>query len=337
MLNKVVGKEVMIVGDLHFSDVYQGKHKNYLSNCFWVLNQIATKVKENKPSALVLLGDIIGWSETNIRNREVLTIFIKTLNIIKEICPIYVVQGNHDMKGYPDFTFLSELGIIITSSACGGYFDYYGEESQTVPEVRFHMVDYGQEHRHIELCDGATNIVLGHNNYTIEGITNWYQNFDGIELGTMQNFSGVDFVLSGHIHTPSPNFVQATMPNGQMCSLFYLGCPSRPVKEELYDNCWYVFLRYKKENNSSTIDTEQFELKPWKEIFYDDDTFVAERTPEQVEEDLRTEALKSVLDELMTYRIQTGDYMTQIDIIQNASPESKELAKQYLQTAFNTE
>ena len=47
-----------------------------------------------------------------------------------------------------------------------------------------------------DLCQGNTsNIVLGHNNYTIAGVTNWYSEHDGIELGMMRNYSGVDMVI----------------------------------------------------------------------------------------------------------------------------------------------
>ena len=108
--------EILIVGDLHFSDVFTGKHKNYLKNCCGVLGDISAKVKEVQPSALVLLGDIIGWNETNIKNREVLSVFCKELKSWNEICPVIVVKGNHDIKGYPDFLFLEDIGLIKTST-----------------------------------------------------------------------------------------------------------------------------------------------------------------------------------------------------------------------------
>ena len=337
MYNKVVGNKVMIVGDLHFSDVFNGKHKNYLSNCIWVMEQIITKVQETKPSALVLLGDIIGWTETNIKDRQIFITFINALRKIKETCPIYCVCGNHDMKGYPDFLFLAELGVIITSSMCDGYFDYYGTEEQETPEVRFHLVDYKQEDRHLNLAtDGVSNIVLAHNNFTINGVTTWYADHDGIELGMMQNFSGVDIVIAGHIHNPSPEIYSTQMPNGKDCMLFYTGCPTRPIKDRnMYDSCWYVFIEYNPDVKSSSLKTEEFKLKPASEIFYADETFVEEQTEEQIAEAMRKEALKDVLGDLLKYRIQDGDYMKQIDIIQNATDEAKDLAKQYLQTAFN--
>ena len=326
----------MIVGDLHFSDVYNGKHQNYLENCYWVLQKLVEKVREEKPSALVLLGDLIGWTETNIRHRQNLTMFIKTLKTIQEVCPIYAVQGNHDMKGYPDFLFLKELGLIITSDVCDGYFDYYADDTQSVPEIRFHLVDYGEENKTLNLCKGNTsNVVLGHNNYKINGVTNWYPNMEGIELNMQRNFAGVQMVISGHIHTPSPDLVATQMPDQTNCQLFYAGCPTRPVKDQLYNSCWWVFFRYDKENNCSQFMPEEFKLRPTSEIFYDDSDFVDEKTEEEIQEELRKDNLKNVLDELLTYRIQEGDYMHQIDIIQNASDDAKTLAKKYLQQELN--
>ena len=337
MYNKVVGNNILIIGDLHFSDVYNGKHKNYLENCLWVMKKIVEKVTEEKPSAVVLLGDLIGWTETNIRDRQVLSAFIKTLTYIKDVCPVYAVQGNHDMKGYPDFLFLKELGIIITSDICDGYFDYYGDETQTVPEARFHLVDYGQENKELTLNkDGATNIVLAHNNFTINGVTTWYSANDGIELGMQQNFSGVKMVISGHIHNPSPELSTTQMPNQENCMLFYAGCPTRPVKDkEMYNSCWWVFFRYDKNTNTTNFMPEPFKLKPVEEIFYVDDNFIEDKTAEQLVEEIRKKNLKNVLEELLTYRIQEGDYLNQIDIIQNASDEAKELAKQYLSAELN--
>lgn len=336
MYNKIVGNNVMILGDLHISDVFKGKHKDYLSNCMWVLNEITKKIEEKKPSAVVLGGDIIGWTETNIRDRQILSSFCKYLRAWNDICPIYCVRGNHDIKGYPDFMFLSELGLIITSNKCNGYFDYYGEEDEEKPEIRFHLVDYNDEKRSLDILEGVSNIVLGHNNYTIQGITNWYAEHDGIELGLLQNFADVDMVISGHIHNPSPDFVSTPMTSGKECMLFYTGCPTRPIKEKnVYDYCWFVFAEYNAEMKETNINTEMFKLLSANEVFYEDNEFIEEHSKDELEETMRKEALQGVLNELMTFRITTGDPMEQLDNIPNASQEAKEVARNYLQIAYN--
>lgn len=336
MFNSVIGHEVMILGDLHFSDVFTGKHINYLDDCFWCLRQISDKIEAERPSAVVLGGDIVGWVETNVKDRQVFSMLCKVLRSWNEICPVYAVRGNHDLKGYPDFQFLAEFNLIITSSMCDGYFDYFAYEGQEKPEVRFHIVDYNSEDRALNVLEGTSNIVLGHNNFTINGLTTWYNEHDGIELGMLQNFADVDMVISGHIHNPSPEIIATRMVNGKSCMLFYPGCPTRPVRDSnMYESCWYLFVRYNETTGESDVAPEEFQLKPSSEVFYAEETFVDEKTEDEVQEELRKGALKDVLSDLLVYRMNTGNPIDQVDRIPNASPEAKEVAKSYLQLAFN--
>lgn len=334
----VDGGNILIFGDLHLSDVFTGKHKNYLSNCFDVMEQLDKFVEDEKPSAIVLLGDIVGWTETNIRNREVLSTFCKYFKKWSKngTVKIFAVRGNHDMKGYPDFQLFADLGFLTISSDCNGYFDYYGDNKE-IPEIRFHLVDYKDEDKSLNIeTTGGSNIVLAHNNFTISGITNWYAEHDGIELGMLQNFSQVDMVISGHIHNPSPEIVGATMPGGKTCSLLYPGCPTRPIKDKnIYESCWVVKIAYNKDAQSTDILTLPMELAPVKEVFYGDDEFVTEKTEAEVQEELRIEALQGVLGDLLKYRMNTGDPLEQVDRIPNASDEAKKMAKEYLLCAIN--
>ena len=96
----------------------------------------------------------------------------------------------------------------------------------------------------------------------------------------------------------------------------------------MYESCWFV--RIKGEN----IGTDEFKLKPSSEIFIDDDIIITEETVDEVQ---RKENLKEILNELLEYRIVTGDPMEQIDNIPKASQEAKDIAKKYLQAAFNHE
>ena len=335
---KVVGNNILIIGDLHISDVFEGKHKNYLKNCFDVLGEIEEKVGEVNPSAIVLLGDIVGWSESNIRSREVLSQLCKWFMRVGVGRKIFCVRGNHDTKGYPEFQFLSDLKLFETATTCGGYFDYYGDESQEKPEVRFHLVDYGKEKEELQLAeDGVSNIVLGHNNYTIKGYTNWYQEHSGIELSGLHNFKGVDMVVSGHIHNPSPALYSTELDVGGNCALFYVGSPTRPIKDRnIYDSCWYLSFKYDRGTNSTIFDAVPFELKPVNEIFYAEEEFLVENQEEIEAEEIRTEALKEVLTEIMKYRISSNNLLESISNIPNATNEAKELASKYLQFALNT-
>lgn len=330
---KVTG-EVLIIGDLHFSDVFTGKHKDYLTECCGVLRRLTDEIQSRQPGAVVLLGDLVGWNETNIRHREVLSVVMKALRDWNRVCPVYAVQGNHDMKGYPDFLLFADMGLIRTSSACMGHFDFYGSESQELPEVRFHLVDYKAEDKALDLLGGTSNIVLGHNNYTINGVTTWYSARDGLELGMMRNFVGVDMVVSGHIHVPSPEVYATQMPDGGQCMLFYPGCPTRPIKDRYkYDTCWLLSVKYN--GHDTDINPVEFELEPWDTVFYPEDEFVEEAGVSS-EETLRREKLQDILQDLLKYRMGQGDPFEQIDRIPNASDAAKEVAKKYLQAAFNS-
>lgn len=243
------------------------------------------------------------------------------------------------MKGYPEFQFLSDLKLFETASTCDGYFDYYGYEGQEKPEVRFHLVDYKQETRELAIAeDGTSNIVLAHNNFIIQGYTNWYQEHDGIELSMLQNFTGVDMVVSGHIHNPSPEFYATQMVGGGgECMLFYLGCPTRPIKDKnCYDKCWYLTFNYDKTSQTTNFDAMDFDLKPINEEFYDDESFIDEKTEEELQEEIRTQALKEVLGDILKYRMCDGNILESIDKIPNATDEAKDLAKSYLQFALNS-
>ena len=332
----IVGGKIMFIGDLHISDVFTGKHKNYLANCLGILGSLSKRIEEVKPSCIVLLGDLIGWTETNIKDRQVLSMFCKELKAWNEICPVYSVRGNHDMRGYPDFLFLAELGLIVTSEQMNGYFDYYGYEGQEIPEVRFHIVDYNDEDKTLNYLENSSNIVLGHNNYTIDGVTTWYAEHDGKEIKMLKNFSNVDAIISGHIHAPSPEVYYTQLSSGKNCMLFYPGCPTRPIKDKnLYKACWLVYMGYNNSSKATDFDTEQFDLPPIEEVFFEDEEFLTDKSEEEIQEEIRKEALRQILDDALRYRISTGDPLEQIDNIPNGSDEAKTIAKSYLQLAFN--
>ena len=341
MYTKVTGKNMLIFADLHFSDIHTGRCKNYLSNCMGVLGDMLRMVRETKPCAVVLLGDIVGVSETNIRSRLVLGKFCQVLQEISKTSEIIVVRGNHDNGDYPEYQFLSDLGFFKTSEMCKvssdklGYFDYFASEDATVPELRFHLMDYGQEDGELDLSpdENTTDIVLAHNNFTIQGCTNWYADHDGIELCGMNNLKDVYMLISGHIHNPSPQDYATEMRCGGTCHLFYPGCPTRPSTDQNYESCWVV--RFEYEDDGTNWYADEWELAPLSDVFYNSDEFVEEK-PQNSEEELeRKKALKEVLDDIIKCRVGTNNLIAQIDSIPNASDSAKNIAKSYLQNALN--
>lgn len=338
MYSKVYGEGgVLLVGDTHYSDVFTGKHKNYLENSCWVLARIREKVEELKPAALVILGDIVGVYDRNVRNREVLSLLCKFFKDVSKICKVYCIRGNHDFGDYPDYQFLADLGMFETAVSTGGYFDYFAHEGDTDAEVRFHLMDYGTEGKELDLApQGVSNVVLAHNNFTIQGVTTWYSDKDGIELGLMSNMTGVDMVVSGHIHNPSPEIVATNMVGGGTCALFYTGSPARPVKERgLYESCWFVQFKYDNASKSTMYDALAFPLRPLNEVFYDNEELIEEKTDEELEELKRTAELKEVLDDILKCRMTSGDLLGQVNSIPNASEGAKRVACNYLQMALD--
>lgn len=340
MYTKIVGGRILIIGDLHFSDVYTGRHKNYLANCFSVLGDIRDTVATLKPSVVVFLGDIVGQNEGNVKNREVLSQLCQFFTDLKKTSRVFCVRGNHDFNGsFPEFQFLSNLGFFETASTCDGFFDYYGEESQEIPEVRFHLVDYGAESKPLNLKEGGTsNIILAHNNFIIQGMTNWYSAKGGIELAGMSNFCGADMVISGHIHNPSPQIVQTEMTGGGSLMLFYPGCPTRPTLDSgIYESCWYVEFAYDKDRKETTYGAIPFKLASVEDTFYNSDDFVEERTEEELYDMERKQALHEVLSNMMNSRMSSIDLISQVYAVPTASDEAKKLAASYLQVALDSQ
>lgn len=333
----------LIFGDLHISDRFTGRHKNYLANCFNVMGEILGIVKKEKPDYVAFLGDIVGLREKVIQRREIL---LHVCNFFRELNSltnnnVYSVRGNHDMGDFSEFDFLAGMGLIkTTASLDGNFLDVFPKGVEQIhPEVRLHFVDYGQERKDLDILkDGATsNIVLGHNNFTVAGLTNWYQQHDGIELGSLGNFAGVDLVVAGHIHNPSPYEIETPMPyNSGNCMLVYLGCPTRPSFDQgKYETVWYGKLEYSPESEITDWSLETFELAPKEEVFFTEDEYVEEKTEEQINEELRTKNLKDVLDDILHSRMTSGDLFNQINIIPYASDRAKALASEYLRRAID--
>lgn len=343
----VYGNGIATIGDLHESDIYKGSHINYLKNCFTVNAKILNKVEEMKPSALVLLGDVVGMNDRLIKRREVLCHLCNFFKQLNAICPVFAIRGNHDSGAFPEFSFLEGLGYIKTANTTDGFIDYYPDESFEVPEARFHLVDFGYEKEPLKLADGdVSNIVLAHNNFIVTGQTTWYSKADGIELNSLTNWCGVDMVVSGHIHNPSPMEVVTTMVDGSTCSLFYPGCPTRPTKDlAKYDHVHFTTFTYNEEGQYTDWNALPFELEPAEEVFRkealessktDEELDMEDMTDEQVAvvlEGERRENLKKLINEVVTSNITTSDPIKQIEIYPNVSDNVKAICKRYFNEA----
>lgn len=323
----IKGGKILVFADTHFSIVYEGKHINYAYDCFDNMAKILDIVKKQKPSAVFFLGDIIGVKERNIVDRQFLMRVVLFFGMLFNITNgnVYTVRGNHDTGDFSDFDFISGLGYFKNPK----YVDYVTDKGT---EIRFHFVNYGDEKLPLELAkDGASNIVLGHADYYIDGVTNWYSEKKGrVELKTLQNFCGVELVFSGHIHTPSKDIMYTNMPDGEVIGLFYPGSCSRTA--ERFDDCWYVSFEYIEDEGSVQYDANLMGLRKADEVFHDDEDFVDDESAEELNR--KTEALNVIIEEIFSSRLATGDLFGQIDKIP-ADQDVKDLAKEYLQRAID--
>lgn len=328
-----VDSEVILVfGDLHLSSKYEGSHKDYTSNCVDVMERILKIVRaEDKKVTVILLGDVFGVKERNISPQtRFLTIvieFFKQLNNITE-GDTYSVRGNHDFGEFPDFYLFEQLGLIKNPDFID--FKPNGESH----EARFHIVNYGYESRDLELAgEGVSNIVsnivLGHNDYSIEGVTNWYGHDKIIDLRRQSNFIGVDLLISGHIHDPSPEAYECTINNVSDIVLFYPGCPTRVAQR--YDDCYYV--RFEYQDGATDWNCKTYGLDPAESIFHPKDSDIG-LIEVDTEDEERHQRLEDILEEIRTKRIFGGDIVSQIDRVPHASENAKSIAREYLKKSY---
>lgn len=338
------GGKIIIIGDLHISSSFVGQHKNYLAECYYNMDTITNIVTKEKPSAVIFLGDLIGVSEKNLRDRQVLMRFMMFLITLNRVTGnnVYSVKGNHDCGDFTDFDLLCGLHYIKNPE----FINYYGKKPGSTKignlQLRLHLVNYGDEHKKLELTspdDNASDIVLGHNEYSIEGVTNWYSSkSQRVELKTLDNFCGVSYVISGHIHQPSPEILYTNMKDGSQVGLFYSGAPGRVI--ERYDNCWYFMLYSEPDDRSSdgisvSFSAEPFGLQPASEVFYPKENFIDEDDSEQGERVKQSDKLTEIVNEILEGRITTGNLFSQIDRVPGVSNEVKAIAKKYLELATN--
>lgn len=323
---KIQGGNILVFGDLHLSAVYTGQHKNYLLECYMNMERIKEICKAENPTAVFFLGDLIGVNERNIKDHQFLMRVIMFFSWLNSLTNnnVFSVKGNHDAGDFSDFDLLLGLGLIKNPD----YVDYMGDSGL---EVRFHLVDYGKETNRLNLTcedDLASDVVFGHNNYYIDGVTTWYSDrSSNVEVSRLSNMKGVDLIVSGHIHNPSIEVLSTTI-DDWLINVFYTGSPSRTA--ERIDECWYM--RFFIEEDSAHYEVEEFGLQPSDEVFFDKDDFISER--EEAEEE-RKQRLTDLIKDIIDGRLTSGDLYHQIDVVPGFSIEAKTLAKEYLDKAEN--
>jgi predicted phosphodiesterase len=324
--------KIIIFGDIHVSDKYTGKHRDYFQNCMNVMKALSEIVHKEKPVAVVLAGDLVGVGsdDKNVRDRTTLMLMWRTFMDWNEVTNgnVYGVLGNHDRGGKTtDSEVFAFMGVIKYIS----HFDH--------KNLRVHFVNFGEEHRELDMaCEATCHVAIVHNSFLIEGYTNWFRVKEGFELSSMKNFKGIDIVLAGHIHNPSEVILETSIEETPI-SLFYMGCPTRPKKEPvMWEQVFYPTLVVSDDldtNQEVSIELPTLQLTPSSELFIktlEDDGYEIDEL--MVEPTLDVEALADVLNELAKYALPgVNDYKSQLRRLAGIDEEAAELAISYVEKA----
>lgn len=329
-LAKVTSGVVITIGDIHLSDKFQGQHISYIDNCRRVMARILEMAHSHKDVSVIFLGDLFGVSERRFTTREFLK---EVMDFFEELNShthkrVFSVKGNHDIShhGMSDFDFFVSLGLLQTPATI----DYTPGDAG----IRFHLISYGQERRELPFSDTLVNVGLAHNDFGLPGVASsgWFHGDKAFDLESLTNFNRLRMLLSGHIHTPSPEpaYVNYEVDGDtNECLLYYPGCPTRV--SERFDDCNAIV--FSLDNGSVSFDTMSFNLIPVSEEFHD-----------KVEEDLTAKGIDDDTQEALMEivgNLQSNTGLLEgniISIIQSRIdiPESvKTLALSFLEKELN--
>lgn len=338
----VIGGNTVLFGDPHFSDIYTGSHKDYMKQSYFLMQRywdIVTNEQKNV-TCVVFLGDIFGVREQRLRSREYLSDVIKFFQRLNSKVRsnakklggnatngvVACVKGNHDMSpSFTDFDFFVDQGLFVNPESIDIENAVTGET-----ELRMHFVNWGDEDTELDIIESGSNLVLGHGEYSIPDLSIYLPPSANTRVvSKMANFNGVDFLISGHIHMPSPAFEFGRTSNGGEIGLFYPGSPARVA--ERIDEVFYVSLSCSKEGTD--LSNHNMGLNPAEEIFIpkDEELDGSELVGVDEEYEERNEKLKGILEEVISHRVSQGDLNEQIFKIPHVSTEAKNLATEYLQ------
>lgn len=317
--------DTLVVGDTHISDRVSSRHIDYFRDCQEFLMQITNSIIEHKIKVLILTGDLVGrTNEKNLASREVLLYFMKVIQQWNDLTGgnVYVVRGNHDISGkMTDFDMFVSLGLLKMAP----HIDASG--------VRFHLVNYGEHTRDLAIEDSLMNVVVGHSEFHVEGKTDWFfRSHEAVNVASLNNFYGVDMIVGGHIHKPSPSVVETSIKDKSI-KLFYLGCGTRPAYDRnIWDKCFG--LKFSSDDTTTELTQIDYNLRPVSEIFHP--TLVEEDVYQDFEEEpqldsFSIEELQNILGDLNKYNlIGDANYRDQIKSYGRLDEDATNIALAYI-------
>lgn len=288
--------KVLVIGDLHITDAYVGTHKDYWAECLDVLGKVTRIVKEKGVTHLILTGDLVGLREKNFRNRDSLMTFMMALKQWNSLTDgnVYSVIGNHDMGGRTtDFDVFESIGLVQTTRTLG-------VTHIEVDGARFHLINYGDEYLPVEI-GGRANIAVTHADIQVQGKTTWWHPSRQVfELSSMHNWRGIEMIVGGHIHNPSPYTVSTDI-EGSNVDLIYLGCPLRPKRGDDWTLSWGCLF----DTDTEVVNCDLVEIMLLQDVFVQTMSDIDEEVEEL--EVTRVEELARILNTLSEYKLDSDD------------------------------
>ena len=210
---------------MHLSDLHLGKRVNGFSmipDQKFVLEQILDMAREEMPDGALLCGDIY---DKTVPSAEAVELFDAFLSGLAEICPVYIISGNHDSAERLAFggRLLKKARVFV--SPVYGRELVRAEQDDEFGTVVFHLLpfvkpvhvraafkeetieSYTDAVRRalsdIDLADGRRHVLLAHQFVTgalpCESEERSVGGSDNVDAAV---FDGFDYVALGHLHGP---------------------------------------------------------------------------------------------------------------------------------------
>jgi predicted phosphodiesterase len=316
-----------IIGDLHLSDRAVGRYIDYFQNCMEVCEQITNLIIHEGITHLFFAGDVVGIADsTNFKTQGARLAVIQLFKQWNVLCKnnVYSICGNHDTgSAIGDFEILRGAGLIksVPDVIVGGF--------------KFHLVDYGDDNRALDVNEEYVNIAITHSFFKVENQTNYIPIPDGVELSNMHNFKGVAVVANGHIHYPSNGYMTTSL-DGRDISLLNLGSPTRPSAAETYSTVPVLICETTEKDG--VIETFEnvacLNLRPKAELYRADAPSAEVAVSVADEEIANITELNRILSEIESIGVSSElSYKEQLARFSNNNEEAVNLAYEYIEKA----
>jgi len=184
-------EKILIYGDIHLSSGGYGRYKNYPKQTLYYYNIIADKAEEIGATCVIGLGDFTSGRFNTLEYRlEVEKILTRFQKATKN--KHYMIKGNHDTAPYgmTEYDYYIEKGKIQKA------------ETLIFGKLKLNLINYGEHlEKEILIEKDKYNVVLAHGYFKNNNKKNTNPVVeDAVDLVTFTKWSGVELLISGHIH-----------------------------------------------------------------------------------------------------------------------------------------